>query len=108
MSVICTVHFSKRVGVTVRELRLERGLSQLQLADMIGYERSRIGRLELGDTAISVDTLLAIANALEVSIYSLLPIDIKLKSEPVTPEQFKCQSASSVMTPSPSESKAAP
>jgi transcriptional regulator with XRE-family HTH domain len=108
VSVICTVHFSKRVGVTVRELRLERGLSQLQLADMIGYERSRIGRLELGDTAISVDTLLAIANALEVSIYSLLPIDIKLKSEPVTPEQFKCQSASSVMTLNPSESKAAP
>lgn len=108
MSVICTVHFSKRVGATVRELRLERGLSQLQLADKIGYERSRIGRLELGDTAISVDTLLAIANALEVSIYSLLPIDIKLKSEPVAPEQFKCQSASSVMTPSPSTSKANP
>lgn len=98
------MHFSKRVGASVRELRLERGLSQLQLADRIGYERSRIGRLELGDTLISVDTLLAIANALEVSIYSLLPIDIKLKSEPVTPEQFKCQSASSVMMPSPSKS----
>ena len=108
MSIICTVHFSKRVGASVRELRLERGLSQLQLADKIGYERSRIGRLELGDTAISVDTLLAIANALEVSVYSLLPIDIRLKSDPIPLEQFKCHSASSVMMQSPSNLKEAP
>lgn len=100
------MHFSKRVGAAIRELRLERGMSQAQLADKIGYERSRIGRLELGDTAISVDTLLSLANALEVSIYSLLPIDIKLKSDPVTPEQFQCQSASSVMIPSQSGSQA--
>lgn len=99
------MHFSKRVGASVRELRLERGLSQLQLADKIGYERSRIGRLELGDTAISVDTLLAIANALEISIYSLLPIDIRLKSDPIPPEQFKCHSASSVMMQCPSNPK---
>ena len=108
MGVISAVHFSKCVGAIVRELRLERGLSQLELAKKIGYERSRIGRLELGDTAISVDTLLVLANALEVSIYSLLPIDIKLKSEPVTPEQFQCQSASSVMTQNPSESMESP
>ena len=108
MGVFSAMQFSRRVGAIVRELRLERGLSQLDLATKIGYERSRIGRLELGDTAISVDTLLSIANALEVSIYSLLPIDIKLKSEPVSQEQFKCHSAMSVMTPNPSPSKENP
>jgi len=108
MGVFSAMQFSRRVGAIVRELRLERGLSQLDLATKIGYERSRIGRLKLGDTAISVDTLLSIANALEVSIYSLLPIDIKLKSEPVSQEQFKCHSAMSVMTPSPSPSKENP
>ena len=79
MSSISTVHFSKKVGLIVRELRIERGLSQSQLADRMGIERSRVARLELGQTAINVDLLLSFANGLEVSIYSLLPIEVVIK-----------------------------
>jgi transcriptional regulator with XRE-family HTH domain len=79
VSSISTVHFSKKVGLIVRELRIERGLSQSQLADRMGIERSRVARLELGQTAINVDLLLSFANGLEVSIYSLLPIEVVIK-----------------------------
>jgi transcriptional regulator with XRE-family HTH domain len=87
LCVIGAVHFSKRVGLIVRQLRLERGWSQQQLADRMNYERSRIGRLELGQTAITVDILLVIANALQVDIHSLLPVEVRLKRE-VCSEQW--------------------
>lgn len=81
LCIFSAVHFSKRVGTKVRQLRLDLGLSQQELADRANYERSRIGRLELGQTAITVDMLLILANALEVDIYSLLPVEVKLKTE---------------------------
>lgn len=81
MCVIGAVLFSKRIGLIVRQLRLERGWSQQELADRMNYERSRIGRLELGQTAITVDILLVIANALQVDIHSLLPVEVRLKQE---------------------------
>ena len=92
LCIISAVDFSKRVGFLVRQLRLERGLSQQDLANLMNYERSRIGRLELGQTAITVDILLTIANALEVDIHSLLPVQVRVKTETVTTEQFQCQS----------------
>ena len=79
VGVISTVQFSQRVGRVIRELLLDRGWSQQELADRLGYERSRIARLELGQVAINVDTLLLIANALEVDLFSLLPIEVKIK-----------------------------
>jgi len=81
MCVIGAVQFSKRVGLIVRQLRLERGWSQQELADRMNYERSRIGRLELGQTAITVDILLVIANALQVDIHTLLPVEVRVKQE---------------------------
>lgn len=102
MCIISAVDFSKRVGLLVRQLRHERGLSQQELANLMNYERSRIGRLELGQTAITVDILLTIANALEVDIHSLLPVEVKVKTETVTTERFQCQQKMTEMMPNPS------
>jgi len=90
LCIISAVQFSKRVGLIVRQLRLERGWSQQELADRMNYERSRIGRLELGQTAITVDILLVIANALQVDIHSLLPVEVRLKTEVVREQQITC------------------
>lgn len=98
MSVIGAVLFSKRIGLIVRQLRLERGWSQQELADRMNYERSRIGRLELGQTAITVDILLVIANALQVDIHSLLPVEVRVKQE-LLREQW-------IASPSPVDSNA--
>lgn len=74
-------------------------MSQEQLADLMSYERSRISRLELGQTAITVDILLTIANALEVSIFSLLPIQVRLKEETLATAESSCPSNPTGTTP---------
>ena len=55
-------------GLTVA--RMEKGISQQALADMIGTQRSNICRVEAGGQNISLDMLLKISSALgkEVSV----------------------------------------
>lgn len=54
----------QRIISTLTEARIEKGLSQQALADMIGTKRSNICRLESGGQNISLDTLLKISAAL--------------------------------------------
>ena len=46
-------------------LRIEKGLSQKELADLIGSKQSAISRLESGDYNPSVQFLIKIAHALD-------------------------------------------
>jgi transcriptional regulator with XRE-family HTH domain len=50
------------------EIRLEKGLSQTQLAKLTGMHRSNICRIESGRQNISLDTLIRIFDALGKSI----------------------------------------
>lgn len=59
--------FAKRV----RELRLERGLSQDELADAAGLHRTYIGTVERGEQSIGIDNVEKIAKALKVAISEL-------------------------------------
>lgn len=58
------------IGERVRELREARGISsQEKLGELAGdLHRTFIGRVERGETNISIENLEAIANALEVSL----------------------------------------
>ena len=55
----------------VRELRLERGLSQDELADAAGLHRTYIGTVERGEQSIGIDNVEKIAKALKVAISEL-------------------------------------
>ena len=52
--------------------RIEKGISQQALADMIGTKRSNICRLEAGGQNISLDTLLKISAALGKDVSFIL------------------------------------
>ncbi len=54
----------QRIISALTAARIEKGLSQQALADMIGTKRSNICRLEAGGQNISLDTLLKISDAL--------------------------------------------
>ena len=54
------------IGVRIRRLRKERGLTQQTLAEMSGQEPSNISHIERGATKLSLPTLVSVANALEV------------------------------------------
>lgn len=60
------------VATRIRFLRLEKGWSQEHLAEAAGLSRDAVSRIERGDRQPSLDTLQRIADALEVSLSSLV------------------------------------
>lgn len=56
---------------TLAALRLKRGLSQLQLAELIGTQQPNIARLEKGGVDPSLSTMKKLSSALEVSLDAL-------------------------------------
>jgi transcriptional regulator with XRE-family HTH domain len=60
--------FFAAVADRVAERRQERGLSQRELAELVGTTQSAIARLERGGRPPRIDTLLRIADALECDL----------------------------------------
>jgi transcriptional regulator with XRE-family HTH domain len=59
-------------GVTVRRLRLQRGLSQESFASLVGIHRTYIGGIERGHRNPTLTMIARIAAALEVEPATLL------------------------------------
>jgi len=57
----------------IKVIREKKGLSQADLADLVGVDQSTICRIEAGGQRVYVDTLVDIAEALEVRTARLLP-----------------------------------
>ncbi len=64
--------FLKALGSRIRFLRLERGLSQTALADLIDMEKPNMNRLERGGTNPTLLTLRKISTALGITVEHLL------------------------------------
>lgn len=62
----------KAFGIHLRNLRLEQGLSQEELASLAGLHRTYIGGVERGERNPTLVTLVKIAKALGLSIPSLI------------------------------------
>lgn len=63
-----TSYILTEFGLAIRELRLERQISQEALADICGLHRTYVSDIELGKRNISLENIEKIANALGVSI----------------------------------------
>jgi DNA-binding XRE family transcriptional regulator len=61
--------FFAAIAGQVAERRAARGLSQRELADLVGTTQSAIARLESGGRPPRIDTLLRIADALECDLH---------------------------------------
>lgn len=64
--------FLRRLGTRVREQRLARGLSQLDLGRKCDLHRTFIGSIERGERNVSILNLRLIAKALRVTLSNLL------------------------------------
>ena len=60
------------LGARIKEVRLNRGLTQDNLAEMVGCNTSHISNIENSYTKLSLNVLLAIANSLDTSVDYLL------------------------------------
>jgi len=63
---------AKMLGATARARRLENEMSQEQLADASGLERSYVGRLERGGSQPTLLALLKLAKGLDCEISELV------------------------------------
>lgn len=59
-------------GERIRTFRKERGMSQIDLANKVGIDRSYIGFLERGERNPSLEMIIKIAEALNVTPDELL------------------------------------
>ena len=57
----------RKIGQRIRDARTERKLSQEELAEMADLSSTYIGRLERGEKTPSINTLVVLANSLQVS-----------------------------------------
>lgn len=63
------------LGLRVRELRIERGISQEGLAHAAGLHRAVVGFIERAERDVGVSTLWPLAAALGVEVRDLFPPD---------------------------------
>jgi putative transcriptional regulator len=70
----------KDLGVKIRIIRKDKGVTQLQLAHAIGKDQQSIQRLEKGNINPSYVYLQEIANGLNVSLIELLGKELPAKT----------------------------
>ena len=79
------------VGRKIRQLRRQRKLTQVELADRIGIHQSDLSRMEQGEYKVGLDTLLKILQTFDLSIGDFF--DESSRSENVI-DQYKTLSPS--------------
>lgn len=62
---------SERIGRRIRYIRKEKGLTTLELGNMVGLDADRVRKYENGYRAPKEDLLRRFAKALDVSVYAL-------------------------------------
>lgn len=62
---------TEKIGVRIRELRKETGLSQEKFSSKIGMDRTYFASVELGKRNISIVNLEKIAMGLNVSLHDM-------------------------------------
>ena len=60
------------LGEKITELRKNKNLSQIQLAEQLGVSRQAISKWESGNTMPGIDSIIEISNFFDVTIDSLL------------------------------------
>ncbi|OJA71631.1 hypothetical protein BGV72_30370 [Burkholderia ubonensis] len=69
-----------RIASNLKVLRGKRGMSQEKLADRAGLHRTQLSAIERGRSNVMVDTLVALAEALDVDAVELL---VERDEEPI-------------------------
>ena len=58
----------KKIGARIRQLRIEKGLTQSELGELIGCSNNHMSHIETAQNKVSLSLLLRLSYALEVSL----------------------------------------
>lgn len=77
-----------RIGLRIMALRKLAGLTQEQLSERAGLQRSHVAKIERGKYAVTLETIQAIAEALQMTVDIIDPrlsglAPLKTLSEPI-------------------------
>lgn len=67
----------EKLGLKIKEIRISKGITQNNLAEMVGCNTSHISNIENNYTKLSLNVLIAIAGALDTSVDYLLSTQYK-------------------------------
>lgn len=62
----------RKIGSRIQAYRSEKKMTQEQLAELVGTSQKYISRIEVGYHSMKLETTVAIANALQVSLGALI------------------------------------
>ncbi|MDG4669278.1 cupin domain-containing protein [Mycobacterium sp. 236(2023)] len=62
---------NRKLGAEIRRIRMERGLTLVDIAEDTGLSASMLSMLERGKTGVSIGSLVAVASALDVAVGEL-------------------------------------
>ena len=71
----------KAVGIVIRRMRKEKGLSQEVFSGLAGIARSHLSMIESGDKKANFETLWKIANAFNIPPHELVRIIEEVSEE---------------------------
>ncbi|MDP4120700.1 MAG: helix-turn-helix transcriptional regulator [Bacillota bacterium] len=57
----------KKLGLNIAYYRKAKGYSQLQMAELLGIDRTHMGNIELARSGVSLDILFRLSDILEVT-----------------------------------------
>ena len=63
------------LGDTIKSIRKERHLTQEQLGELIGVQKSQISKLERNTKNVTIETILKVFNALKASVKFSVQVD---------------------------------
>jgi transcriptional regulator with XRE-family HTH domain len=66
------VEAKEQFGVNLRRLRLDAGLTQMELSNRSGLDMAEISRLETGLRDVRLSTIVRLADGLEVAVHALV------------------------------------
>ena len=64
-----------KLGQRIKQLRDEKGMSQIALAVELDYEKSNMSRLESGRVNPRIITLFNVAKALDITLHDLVKVE---------------------------------
>ena len=80
------------IGKFIQEIRKEKGLTQKELAEIVGVSDKTISKWENGNSSPDTSMLLSLSEALEVTVNELL------SAERIPPENYSMKAEETIMT----------
>ena len=73
------MHTSYEIGRNIRRIRKQRGLTILDLSEIISFSTTHITQVELGTRSMSIDMLVALSEGLDTDPNTIIGIEKKHK-----------------------------